>query len=463
MSSNLTGAGVLELQHYGLAMEGRVLLAGVDLKVPARGVTVLTGPAGGGKSVLLRGVAVLSRDIGKLQHTGRARFQGVPLGPKHRPFMAFPKPPAVPLTVEQFLLRCMQARQPGQRPELDLALQTLARHGCGDLISLRRATLSELDLVQFRRLGIVTGVVLDEPLLLLDDPTAGVPRAGAIAILSLMSQVAKDRAILAVIRQIEHIRAIGQQVVLMAEGHVCAAEPVSTFFRPPADSLVAIFLRTGQFQPRPSAEAGEAPPAVAQAARHVEPLAAPTDWGDVTSAESAEDDDSRLSGLNEVPPPAPEPGPRVTWLESDRLAVCAWPAGASASEAMLQGLRRLGITAVLSASVALPAEATERLGLLDLERDDATQSSHGGLSWPQRVSRVSASLRRGDVLALLGPADSGALSTLAAGHLVHQGASVAHALQQLQRLQVGRPPSADEEWQLLKLEAAMKLRPASPA
>ncbi|NDY92965.1 ATP-binding cassette domain-containing protein [Ideonella livida] len=452
----MPGASILELQQFGLTAGERVLLSRVDLRVPARGVTVLTGPAGGGKSMLLRGMAVLSRDVGRMVHHGRAQFHGAPLQPRNRPFMAFPNPPGIRLSVEEFMRRCHRARQPSQILDLDLAWQTLAWHGCGDLVALKQAELADLSVAQFRRLGIGMAAVMGEPLVLLDDPTAGLPRAGAISVLSLMSQLAKDRAVLAVMRQIEHIRAIGQLVVLMAHGQVCAAEPVTTFFRPAADSPVALFLRTGQYLPA----SPTATPAAVSAAmpRPAEPLAPPTDWGDVASPAPSDFLESR----EPTAPLAPRPGLPVLpapmrWVEPGRLGCLLLPAGQRLLDSTLTTLRQLGVGTVLTLGLEGPAmaESATLAGLqLRAAADAGTVHSTAGLA--QLIGQVAEGLDHGQVVCVLAQEGAGLAALMAAGWLVRQGTSVASALHQTQALEATFRYTAQEEWQLIKLEAALK-------
>ena len=52
--SDPTDAPLFELDGVSLVIDGTTILDGIDLEIPARGITVLLGPSGAGKSMLLR-------------------------------------------------------------------------------------------------------------------------------------------------------------------------------------------------------------------------------------------------------------------------------------------------------------------------------------------------------------------------------------------------------------------------
>ncbi|HRC58224.1 MAG TPA: hypothetical protein PKU97_20010, partial [Kofleriaceae bacterium] len=65
---------MLALKGFGVAFRERIVLSDIELDVPARGVSVLMGPCGGGKSTLLRTVAGVNSAQPDLRQWGTARY-----------------------------------------------------------------------------------------------------------------------------------------------------------------------------------------------------------------------------------------------------------------------------------------------------------------------------------------------------------------------------------------------------
>ena len=70
---------VLELRAFGFAINGRPVIKTIDLDVAERGVVVVLGPSGTGKSTLLRTLAGLNSRNPAFTVWGEARYQGRPL------------------------------------------------------------------------------------------------------------------------------------------------------------------------------------------------------------------------------------------------------------------------------------------------------------------------------------------------------------------------------------------------
>ena len=71
---------LLSLRGFGVAAGRRVILAEIDLDLPTHGMAVLMGPAGTGKSLLLRSLCGLGREDAALRRWGTARYGSRPLG-----------------------------------------------------------------------------------------------------------------------------------------------------------------------------------------------------------------------------------------------------------------------------------------------------------------------------------------------------------------------------------------------
>ena len=80
---------ILELRGYGVGFAHKVVLAEIDLNIADRGVNVLLGPCGTGKSTLLRTLAGHNNPNPSLRTWGEASFLGAPLGGDELPALLF--------------------------------------------------------------------------------------------------------------------------------------------------------------------------------------------------------------------------------------------------------------------------------------------------------------------------------------------------------------------------------------
>jgi len=76
---------VLLCRGYGVSFGAKVILAHVDLAAPRRGTTVLMGPAGTGKSTLLRSLAGFYANSELHKCWGETRYRGSALTATNRP------------------------------------------------------------------------------------------------------------------------------------------------------------------------------------------------------------------------------------------------------------------------------------------------------------------------------------------------------------------------------------------
>lgn len=71
---------ILSLKKYGVAFGERMILRSVDLEIPDRGVFVLLGPSGTGKSTLLCTIFGINDAVSTLRVWGQANYLGDELG-----------------------------------------------------------------------------------------------------------------------------------------------------------------------------------------------------------------------------------------------------------------------------------------------------------------------------------------------------------------------------------------------
>lgn len=159
------GTRLLELSDVWLERDGRPVLRGVDLLVPADGITVLVGPSGSGKSTLLRLANRLDApDRGTVRVFGDDVAGLDPLALRRRVGMVFQRPTPFPGTVRGNL------RVAAPDAVDHVLAEVLARAGLDAAFLDRDAT--RLSGGEAQRMCLARALAADPDALLLDEPTS---------------------------------------------------------------------------------------------------------------------------------------------------------------------------------------------------------------------------------------------------------------------------------------------------
>ncbi len=158
----MTGPAI-DLEEVHLSFDGTDVLSGINLSVGAGSSTVIFGPSGTGKTVLLKTIAGVYEPMG-----GVVRIEGQP-----KSGMLFQKSglfDSLPVW-ENIAFRWLQAEHVTRKQGRDLAIEKLAQVG----LAASEADLfpNELSGGMQKRVGIARAIADDPDVLLLDEPTAG--------------------------------------------------------------------------------------------------------------------------------------------------------------------------------------------------------------------------------------------------------------------------------------------------
>lgn len=225
---------MIRLVQIRKRLSGRDVLAGVDLEVPASGVTFVVGPSGAGKSVLARCTVGLMRiDAGEVHVDG----ERVDLWPERRLSLLRRRCPYVAQgsglldwmtlreNVELPLRKCLRLSPAEAR---DRTLEALRRVGAE---ALADRYPREVGPGVHKRAAIARAVGLDPRAILYDEPTTGVDPATARRLDALVRSLAdRGTAALVVSHDLESIRRISDRVALLWEGRIAFNGPPAAFF-----------------------------------------------------------------------------------------------------------------------------------------------------------------------------------------------------------------------------------------
>jgi atypical dual specificity phosphatase len=236
---------LLSLRGFGVAYGDRRILASVELDIPARRIIVMMGPAGTGKSTLLRALCCEAAPGASLRTFGQASFRARPLAADNRPVLVAQRLPLFLSTVHDYLADGLTNRaeltQAEQRQMFAAALRRARLSHLIEALDQRLADLAEIDR---KCLSLIRALGSDPPLVCLDELTAGLDD-DARPLLSIIQDERSRRAFLVVTHHQGHARAIADDVVLLAGGRVMEHGPSQSFFAGPRTEAGAHFLRTG--------------------------------------------------------------------------------------------------------------------------------------------------------------------------------------------------------------------------
>nr|WP_261794500.1 ATP-binding cassette domain-containing protein [Comamonas testosteroni] len=135
------------MQAWGLGTSfgPRVILAEVDFALPVTGVTALLGPAGTGKSTMLRTLAGLNDSNPRFRRWGKVQIGGQPLTQNNRPQLVQQHARLMRANTLDALIE--MARQREQRSPLqwrEWVIEQLQKYGFAELIHMLDKPTMEL-------------------------------------------------------------------------------------------------------------------------------------------------------------------------------------------------------------------------------------------------------------------------------------------------------------------------------
>ncbi|KZX38595.1 ABC transporter ATP-binding protein [Pediococcus acidilactici] len=187
---NANAAAILKLQDFGIENGGRYLLQAVQTSFPKQHLILLTGENGSGKSTLFEAIARLHPYQGKLFYDNRplSQFNARTWAKTATVVFQDSEMQFLKMTVtEEIDLSLQHAREP-QYWTADRIQDWLERL---NLAGLQDQIVYQLSGGQKKKLQILTMLILGNPLVLLDEPLAGLDLASVRVVMQLIQKAAQ--------------------------------------------------------------------------------------------------------------------------------------------------------------------------------------------------------------------------------------------------------------------------------
>lgn len=233
---------LLSLENLSVQRQGRAVLTGIDLRVGAGEFVGLLGPNGAGKTTLLRAA------LGLLPHGGVSSLDA--LTPDRRARRAAYMPQgrdiAWPLPVERLVAlgRIPHRRSPADGAAVAGAMAAL------DLVALRHRPATQLSGGELARVLIARMLAQDTPLLVADEPVAGLDPAAQIRVMQVLARLAGEgRGVIASLHDLGLAARHCSRLVVLAGGGIAADGPPARVLTP--DIIARVFGITAHFAETP--------------------------------------------------------------------------------------------------------------------------------------------------------------------------------------------------------------------
>lgn len=222
----MSAAPALAWCGVGVRLDGRPVLADVDLAVPTGSWLALVGPNGAGKTTMVRCLAGLVRHEGTIELEGH-RADRLGARARARTLAVVPQLPVVPpgMRVIDYVLL-------GRTPHLGLRLTPTARdHEAAwavlqrlDLEPLADRSLDRLSGGERQRVVVARALAQEASILVLDEPTTSLDVGHQFEVLELVEDLRVERG-LTVVTTLHDLTLAGQfadRVALLSGGRLAA-------------------------------------------------------------------------------------------------------------------------------------------------------------------------------------------------------------------------------------------------
>lgn len=236
--------------------DGTESLRGISLVIPQNAITVLFGPAGGGKSTLLRTLNRLNDLADVAELSGHVWFDGQDLldpsidtiALRRRIGIVFARPVVLPMSIRQNITYGLDLAGEKRRSALDERVEH----------SLKAAALWEetqdrlddpavaLSGGQQQRLCLARVLALEPEIILLDEPTSGLDPISTGKVEASLQKLKRNYTIILVPHSIQQAARVSDYAAFFLDGQLIEYAPGKRIFTNPQDARTEDYVE-GRF------------------------------------------------------------------------------------------------------------------------------------------------------------------------------------------------------------------------
>ena len=245
------------LENFSLSYsDGTESLHQVSLAIPEKQITVLFGPAGGGKSTLLRALNRLNDLTDIREQSGRILLDGVDIyasgvdvaALRRKVSMVFATPVVLPFSIRRNVLFGLELAGESSPKRLKEALErSLVQAALWDEISDRLDDPAvALSGGQQQRLCLARSLALQPEVILLDEPTSGLDPISTSKVENSLQELKRDYTIVLVPHSVQQAARTADMAAFFLQGELVESAPGKALFTNPRDQRTQDYVE-GRF------------------------------------------------------------------------------------------------------------------------------------------------------------------------------------------------------------------------
>lgn len=246
----------IHFDNVSYAYESKTVLRNITLDVPANAITVFFGPAGGGKTTVLRLINRLNDLLDDTHLTGQVLLNGEDIyapgtdvpALRRRVGMVFALPLPLPGTIRENVLYGPKLAGERDRGRLDeILVRSLTQAALWDEVKDRLDQPAQgLSGGQQQRLCIARSLALQPEVLLLDEPTSGLDPISTAKVERSLFELKEHYTIIIVPHSVQQGARLADYAAFFLMGELVEAGPGAQVFNSPRDQRTEDYV-TGRF------------------------------------------------------------------------------------------------------------------------------------------------------------------------------------------------------------------------